>query len=208
VNVAALAGLLALLVGGGVGFPVPEDVTLVGAGVLARTGTIAWWQAVAVGVAGVCTADWMIYLAGRRYGMAVLIHPVVARVVRGEHLATVEDLVRRRGAWAVFAARFVLGTRMATFVSAGAFRMPLAAFAIAEGVGTLLFVSLVVTLGYLFAHQAEHILAGVGRAEHWLVLGGSGLLILALLARTLRARWAAGSPPGPAHPSRRTSSPE
>jgi membrane protein DedA with SNARE-associated domain len=188
VNVAALAGLLALLVGGGVGFPVPEDVTLVGAGLLARTGTIFWWQAVAVGVAGVCTADWIVYLTGRRYGMAVLTHPVVARVVRGEHLATVEDLVRRRGAWAVFAARFVLGTRMATFVSAGAFRMPLATFAIAEGVGTLLFVSLVVTLGYLFAHQTERILAGVGRAEHWLVLGGSGLLIATLLGRAVRAR--------------------
>lgn len=205
VNVAALAGLLALLVGGGVGLPVPEDVTLVGAGLLARTGTITPWQAVVVGAAGVWTADWIVYLAGRRYGLAVLTHPIVARVVRGEHLAAIEGLVRRRGAWAVFAARFVLGTRVATFASAGAFRMPLAAFAIAEGVGTLLFVSLLVTLGYLFAHQAERIMAGVGRVEHWLVLGGAGILIVALLGRTLRARWAAG---GPRAPARGPSSPE
>ena len=185
----ALAALLALLVAGGLGFPVPEDVTLVGAGLLARRSTVPLWQPIAAGVVGVCVADWILFLAGRRYGSAAVAHPRFARLVPREHLATVEDLVRRRGAWAVFVARFVLGTRIATFLSAGTFGMAVPAFAVAEAAGTLIFVSGMVTLGYLFAHQAERIVADVGHAEHWLVLAG---LVAIGLCWALRA--AAGGP--------------
>ncbi|HWP67541.1 MAG TPA: DedA family protein [Candidatus Limnocylindria bacterium] len=147
---AALAGVFLLLLAGGVGFPMPEDVTLLGAGMLARGGPVAVWQAVVVGIAGVCLADWMLYLAGRRYGAMVIGHPLVARVVRREHVDAVDAVVRRRGALAVFLARFVLGTRLATSLSAAAFGVPALAFAVADGAGSTLFVSAMVTLGYLF----------------------------------------------------------
>jgi membrane protein DedA with SNARE-associated domain len=169
---AALAGLLVLVVAGGVGFPIPEDMTLVGGGLLARRDNGALWPVIAVGGVGVCAADWILFLAGRRYGTAVMGHPRLARVLAREHLAAVEDLVRRRGAWAVFLARFVLGTRIATFVSAGTFGMALPVFALAEAAGTAIFVSAMVTLGYVFADQAERVVAEVGHAEHWLVLAG------------------------------------
>jgi membrane protein DedA with SNARE-associated domain len=185
---ATLAGLFALLVAGGVGFPVPEDVTLVGSGVLARSGGVPFGAVVAVGIAGVCTADWILYLLGRRYGLAVTSHPLVARVVHPAQLATVEDVVRRRGAVAVFLARFVLGTRMATFLSAGAFGMPAPAFAVAEGAGTALFVTATVTLGHLFAHQALRTMAEVERAEHWLGLGVLAALVAGILWRAVAAR--------------------
>jgi membrane protein DedA with SNARE-associated domain len=96
----------------------------------------------------------------------------------------------------VFLARFVLGTRIATFLSAGTFGMSASAFAIAEATGTILFVSAMVTLGYLFAHQAERVAAEVGRAEHWLVLGGLLALALWVVLRALGARWFSG-PPSP-----------
>jgi membrane protein DedA with SNARE-associated domain len=59
-----------------------------------------------------------------------------------------------------------------------------------------LFVSALVTLGYLFAHQAERALAEVGRAEHWLVLAGLVALALWVVLRALAARWFA-DPPSP-----------
>jgi membrane protein DedA with SNARE-associated domain len=188
-SLATLGGLLVLLIAGGIGFPVPEDVTLVGAGLLARSGDVTLASAIAVGIAGVCTADWIIYLAGRRYGDDVVHHPWIARLLRREHLAAIEALVERRGAWAVFLARFVLGTRLATFLSAGTFGMPPAVFALAEGAGSVIFASAMVTLGYLFAHQAERIAAEVGRTEHWLVLGGLAALALVLVLRAVAGRW-------------------
>jgi membrane protein DedA with SNARE-associated domain len=180
-----LASLFVLLVAGGVGFPLPEDVTLVGSGLLARSGSVAMWQVAAVGVAAVCLADWILYLAGRRYGAGVVRHPMFARVLRREHVDAVEALVRRHGAWGVFLARFVLGTRIATFLSAGTFGVPAPAFAVAEGAGAVLFVSAMVTLGYLFAHQAARVATEVGHAEHWLVLGGLAAIIGGLIARAI-----------------------
>ena len=187
-TIATLAGVLLLLVAGGVGFPMPEDMTLVGAGALTRTGSVALWQVIGVGVVGVGIGDWILYLAGRRYGSTVLSHPFIARMVRRERLAPVAAFVQRRGAWAVFAARFVFGTRMATFLSAGTFGMPVPAFALAEGSGTTLFVVAMVTLGHVFAHEAERMLADVGHVEHWLVLGGLALVIAILVIRTLSGR--------------------
>ena len=184
----ALASLFVLLVAGGVGFPIPEDVTLVGGGLLVRSGSVAMWQVLAVGIAAVCLADWILYLAGRRYGAGVVRHPTIARVVRRERVETVEALVRRRGAWAVFLARFIFGTRIATFLSAGTFGVPAPAFAVAEAAGTTLFVSAMVTLGYLFAHQAERVAAEVGHAEHWLVLGGLAAIIAGLVVRAVAER--------------------
>jgi len=193
---ATLAGMFVLLLAGGVGFPVPEDLTLLGGGILVRSGSLSLWQAIVTGIAGVCVADWVLYLAGRRYGPTAVRHPLVARVLRREHIEAVDAVVRRRGAWAVFLARFVLGTRIATFLSAGTFGMSASAFAIAEATGTILFVSAMVTLGYLFAHQAERVAAEVGRAEHWLVLGGLLALALWVVLRALGARWFSG-PPSP-----------
>jgi membrane protein DedA with SNARE-associated domain len=192
-----LASLFVLLVAGGVGFPIPEDVTLVGGGLLVRSGSVGMWQVVVVGVAAVCLADWILYLAGRRYGAGVVRHPMLARVLRREHVDAVEALVRRHGAWGVFLARFVLGTRIATFFSAGTFGVPAPAFAVAEGAGAVLFVSAMVTLGYLFAHQAARVAAGVGHVEHWLVLGGLAAIIAGLVGRAIVERSGSASTRAP-----------
>src|SRR5262249_38363817 len=127
---ATLALVFATLIAGGLGFPIPEDVTLVGSGLLARSGSVALWQGIAVGIVGVCAGDWILYWAGRRYGASMLQHRWIARVVRPDQLATVRDVVQQRGALAVFLARFVLGTRIVTFLSAGAFGMAKLPFAV------------------------------------------------------------------------------
>ena len=192
-SAATLAGVFLLLIVGGVGFPIPEDVTLLGCGILARGGSVSLWQVIAVGIVGVSLADWIVYLTGRRYGPAVVRHPLVARVLRREHVDAVDTAVRRHGAWAVFVARFVFGARIATFLSAGTFGVSVAAFAVAEAAGTVLFVSAMVTLGYVFAHEAERVAAEVGRAEHWILLGGLVALAVGVVLRVLAARWFSGS---------------
>ncbi|TMB48984.1 MAG: DedA family protein, partial [Deltaproteobacteria bacterium] len=62
---ATLTGLFLLLVGGGIGLPLPEDLTLLAAGVLAHQHVLRLREVIAVGFAGVVSADWIIYLAGR-----------------------------------------------------------------------------------------------------------------------------------------------
>jgi membrane protein DedA with SNARE-associated domain len=203
---ATLLGLFVLLVGGGVGLPIPEDVTLIGAGVLAHQGVLGLPAVIAVGFAGVALADWIIYLVGRRYGAELVAHPRLAHLLGAERLESVRDAVARHGARAVFFARFLLGFRIVTFLAAGTFEVAAVRFALAEAAGTAIFVPATVTLGFLFAHHAERVIEHVGRAEHWIVFVGLAGLAIYLGLRALAARTgltgegpprdAVGSPPG------------
>jgi membrane protein DedA with SNARE-associated domain len=206
---ATVAGLVLVLFAGGIGFPFPEDLTLVGAGALAHQHVLRLTDVLVAGFAGVMAADWTLYLVGRRYGAEMIGHPRLARLVGASRIHTVREVVIRHGVRAVFLARFVLGTRIITFVGAGTFGVPAARFAIAEAAGTAIFVPATTTLGFLFADQAMRIAHDVGRAQHWLVLGGLAGLALYLALRA----WATRLPPAgsealtPGAPPRDTEAP-
>lgn len=188
---AAIIVLFGVLVAGGVGFPFPEELTLLGAGALAKSGPLRLSEVVLAGLAGVITADWILYGIGRCYGAGIVGHPRLGRLLGLHRIDTVRGMVLRHHSRAVFFARFVLGTRIVTYVAAGTFGVSAIRFALAEGAAAAIFVPAMATFGYLFADRALRIAHGVGRAEHWLVLGG--LLGLALYLLALRA-WAARTP--------------
>jgi membrane protein DedA with SNARE-associated domain len=183
-----LLGLFVVLVAGGLGFPVPEDVALMGAGVLAHQGVVGIAAVLAVGMAGVCGGDWLVYLAGRRYGADMVRHPRLARLFSASRVEAVHEAIDRHGMRAVFFARFVLGFRIVTFLAAGTFGVPAPRFAIAEAAGSAIFVPATVTLGYLFADRAVKILHDVGQAERWLLLLGVIGIGLYLGLRALAGR--------------------
>jgi membrane protein DedA with SNARE-associated domain len=200
---ATLTGLFVLLVGGGIGLPLPEDLTLLAAGVLARQHLLRLREVIAVGFAGVVCADWIIYLAGRRYGRGIVELPVLARVFGGAaRLDAVRSTVERHGARAVFAARFMLGFRMVTFLAAGTFEVSAYRFALAEAAGSAIFVPAMATLGYLFSDRAERLAHDIGRVQHWLVLLGLLALTLYLGLRAWIGRTGLGGegPAGPESP--------
>jgi len=206
---AKLAGLFLLLVAGGIGLPFPEDLTLVGAGALAEQRILWLPDVIAVGFAGVVAADWIVYFFGRRYGAGIVTHPRLARLFGADRLEAVRDVVLRRGAQAVFLARFMFGLRLVTFLSAGTFGVSAPRFAVAEAAASAIYVPAMATLGFLFAHQAMRVAENVHRIERWLVLLGLvGLaLYLALRARAARdltaatpPRDGAAAPPDPPPP--------
>jgi membrane protein DedA with SNARE-associated domain len=184
--------MLLLLLGGGVGLPLPEDLTLLAAGVLAHQHVLQLRDVIVVGFAGVVCADWIIYLVGRRYGREIVRLPMLARLVGADRIDAVRSTVERHGARAVFAARFVLGFRIATFFAAGAFHVPAYKFALGEAAGSAVFVPAMVTLGFLFSGQAERIAHDVSRVRHWLLLVGLVGVVLYLGLRAWAGRTGLG----------------
>jgi membrane protein DedA with SNARE-associated domain len=180
-----LTGLFLILVGGGIGLPFPEDLTLLAAGVLAHQHVFGLRDVIAIGFVGVVTADWIIYLVGRRYGRGIVEHRLLARLLSAARVDAVRSAVERHGARAVFAARFMLGFRIATFLAAGTFRIPAYKFAVAEAAGSAIFVPAMATLGFLFSDRAERIARDAGRVQHWLVMIG----LLALVAYLALRAW-------------------
>ena len=196
---ASLIGLFFVLLGGGIGLPLPEDITLLAAGALAHQHVFKLRYVILVGFIAVVCADWIIYLAGRRYGRGIVALPVLARLFGAARLDAVQGAIERHGTRAVFAARFVLGFRMATFLAAGTFRVPAHRFGLAEAAGTAIFVPAMATLGYLFSDRAERVLRNIGRAQHWLVLVGLVALALYLGLRAWMGRTGLGGE-GPVTP--------
>jgi membrane protein DedA with SNARE-associated domain len=188
---ATIIVLFVALVAGGIGFPLPEELSLVGAGALAQPGLLRLTDVVLAGFAGVVTADWMLYGIGRWYGAEIVGYPRFGRLLGVHRIDAVRGAVMRHQARTVFFARFVVGTRIVTFLAAGTFGVSAVRFALAEVAGAAIFVPAMVTFGYLFADRALRIVHGAGRVEHWLVLGG--LIGLALYLLALRT-WAAGAP--------------
>ena len=158
---------------------------------------------VVVGFAGVVTADWVLYGIGRCYGAEVVGHPRIGRLFGVHSIDAVRGAMMRHQARAVFFARFVLGTRVVTFLAAGTFGVSAVRFALAEAAGSAIFVPAMATFGYLFADRALPIVHGAGRLEHWLVLGR---LIGLALYLALRA-WAARVPLDDGGPLRSTAPP-
>jgi membrane protein DedA with SNARE-associated domain len=181
-----------LLVAGGIGFPLPEDLTLLGAGVLAHERVLDLRAAITVGFLGVVVADWIIYLVGRRYGRAIVKHPFLARLFGASRVDAVRQAVERHGARAVFAARFVLGFRIATFFAAGSFHVPVIPFAIAEAGAAAIFVPAMVTLGFLFSDQVDRVARNASRVQHWVLLIGLVGLALYLALRAWIGRTGLG----------------
>jgi membrane protein DedA with SNARE-associated domain len=188
---ATIIVLFVVLVAGGVGLPFPEDLTLLGAGALAQPGLLRLTDVVLAGFAGVVTADWILYGIGRCYGAGIVGPARLGSLLGAHRIGAVRGAVMRHQARAVFFARFVLGTRIVTFLAAGTFGVSAVRFALAEAAGSAIFVPAMATFGYLFADRALRIVHGAGRVEHWLVLGG--LIGLGLYLLALRA-WAARTP--------------
>jgi len=188
---ATIVVLVVVLVAGGVGLPFPEDLTLLAAGALAQPGLVRLTDVVLAGFAGVVAADWILYGLGRWYGAGIVGHPRLGRLLGVHRIDAVRGALMRHQARVVFFARFVLGTRIVTFLAAGTFGVSAVRFALAEAAGSAIFVPAMATFGYLFADRALRIVHGAGRAQHWLVLGG--LVGLALYLLALRG-WAARAP--------------
>src|SRR5688572_7159069 len=74
---AAVFGMLFIC---GLGVPLPEDITLIAAGMLASAKSISLTGALIVGYIGVLAGDILLFTIGRKYGRRVFQLPVFNRV--------------------------------------------------------------------------------------------------------------------------------
>jgi membrane protein DedA with SNARE-associated domain len=111
----------------GIGFPVPDEATLIFSGYLASLGFINLWITLAVACAGLVAADMAGYMAGRYAG------DMLARLMaRSRHAGAAyrkaSDLFGRHGDKIVTLSRPLFGVRVAVPVFAGHAGMPLKKF--------------------------------------------------------------------------------
>ena len=180
-------GILAALLLGSLGVPIPEEMPIVAAGILSHEGLARWWLALPVCVLGVLAGDVVLYWAGRRWGERLLRWRLVRHVLTRARADWLKAAYREHAMKTVAMARHVTGLRAAAFLTAGIARVPFWKFILADAAAAAVSVPLAFGLAYFFTHQIDAILADVHRVERWLAL--AGLVVVAGGLVVYAARW-------------------
>lgn len=156
-----------------IGVVVPGEIAVLIGGVAAHGGALPLWAVILAAIAGAVTGDQVGYLLGRHFGPRLL-ERLPARLRRSDNPDRARDLLRRRGAPAVAAARWVAVLRAIVPGLAGTSGMTHARFTVANVVGGALWATTIAVLGYA-AGQSYRVL------EERLGLGGELLLGVVVL---------------------------
>ncbi|WP_035795026.1 DedA family protein [Kitasatospora mediocidica] len=184
--------LVGLIIGvESIGIPLPGEIALVSAGLLASKGTV---NPVLVGlcaVAGAVIGDSIGYAIGRKGGK-----PLFEKLGRKfpahfgpDHLATAERAFNRWGMWAVFFGRFIALLRIFAGPLAGALRMPYWKFLIANVLGGVIWAGGTTVAVYYAGKVVEKYL----QSFSWVALvlavlaGATSALVLKRRAARMRA---------------------
>lgn len=143
-----LWGPFLILLACGLGVPVPEDIVLIVAGVLASEGGRDWVPVAAVMYVGVLSGDSMIFLAGRFFGTRLLALAWVRSLFSAAKQEKVESFFERHGAKGLFLGRFLPGLRAPIYFSAGSMKVGYLKFLLLDGFAALISVPVFVWLGH------------------------------------------------------------
>jgi len=163
-------GVFLILFVAGLGVPIPEELPIMAGGVLAHEGVVRWWLMLPVCVLGVLSGDVVLYWIGRHWGERVLSWRAVRFVMSREREESLKAAYRRHGVKIVFTARHVMGLRAAAFLTAGIARVPFGKFLAVDAAAAMVGVPVSFGLAFFFTDQLEAIIAGVHRAERWVVI--------------------------------------
>lgn len=161
--------------------PIPSEITLGFAGVLAGQGRLSLAVVIVIGTAAELAGSLVAYSVGRRGG-----RPLVDRVGRylliGPHdLDRAERWLAGRGEWAVAVGRALPVVRAFASVAAGIGQMRLRQFAIFSFLGTLVYVVAMSLIGYGVGsnwHRVAHDFSLAGYAILAVIVIGIAALAL------------------------------
>ena len=141
------------------GLPMPEEISLLAIGALAKGGSAHWTIALLVGFAGVTIGDIIAWYMGRKVGLEPT--GFVSRLIGENQIKDIEQFYRKWGDWAIVIARQIPGSRFPTFFFAGASAIPLGRFCLIDGLAALVTTNLYFWLGYGFADNMKTVMSNV-----------------------------------------------
>jgi membrane protein DedA with SNARE-associated domain len=176
------AAILAVVLLGNLGLPVPEETILLLAGYLVWDGHLDLGLVVSISIVGAVGGDCLGYWMGRRYGPAMVERYAERLLITPERFRKMCAFVVTHGAVGIVLARFLPGIRFMAGPIAGTAGIRFPAFLLPNILGAVVFVPVMVGLGYAaglgLAGRLEGIERVVGQIEYLiLALGGGGVLI-------------------------------
>ena len=168
-------GIFLLLILGEIGFPFPEDATLILSGFLTAHEVIKPLPAFSVVYLGLLITDFSLYVVGKKYGRSIVEHKRFHKIISPDRLSKLEEKFEKWGGLVIFLGRHVWGLRAQIFLVAGVMKMSAIKFLMADGIAAFFTIALWGGIGYLGGNSLQVLKKDVTRIEH------IGVVVLVLL---------------------------
>lgn len=146
----------------GLGVPIPEDITIISAGVISALGACNPYWMVVVCYLGVITGDSLMYLLGKCFGDKMMKNRYFRRFLTPDLVARVHALFARYNKRVLFFARFMPGLRAPIYILAGMNqKIRFVQFLIIDSIATLVSAPLLVYLGFYGASNADWLMSKI-----------------------------------------------
>ncbi len=180
--------MLAALLLGGLGFPIPEDLALLTAGYLFWRGDYSLWALVPICIFGILAGDCTLYWFGRKFGTHITEHRFLSHALTPPRLARVRGYFARHGEKTVLVARLLAGARGFFFITAGIIRMTFWRFLAIDSVGATAATAGWLFLGWRFGAHIDRVRHVVRHVEHVAVLVVVAIVVAWIVHRLVRRR--------------------
>ena len=180
----------------GLGLPLPEEVSLLGSGVLLHREQVEFLPITVICATAILIGDSVPFWLGRKYGLAALQVKWISRIVHPERFARLQKRFEEHGNWATFVCRFFAGVRIPGYFVAGMMGMSYPRFILLDALGVVISVPISIWLGQLFADQVDTLKDRMD--DFHLILAfmvASLVLIIFLRGLTKRANRGGENPP-------------
>jgi membrane protein DedA with SNARE-associated domain len=151
------SGILILMLLESTVFPIPSELVMIPAGVLAAQGRMNPFLAVFMGILGSLLGALINYWVGRKLGKPVLDRYGKYVLLPPHRMARVERFFLRHGEISTFTGRLILGVRHLISIPAGLARMNLGRFVFFTIAGSGIWVSILTVLGYIAGRELERV---------------------------------------------------
>ncbi|MCS6864359.1 MAG: DedA family protein [Gemmataceae bacterium] len=192
-------GVFLALLAAGFGFPIPEELPVITAGILVghEDTSLSWYIMLPVVMAGVVIGDGVLYAAGRIWGRRLLDIGFIRRhFVPLEKQEQIEKNFAERGIWVLLGARLLPGIRTPIFIMAGVLRVPLGRFLLADAIYAIPLVNLLFWLSYLLTDQVLEIFNKINEYRPLVVVAVLSAIAGALIQKYILSRpVSTGDPP-------------
>jgi membrane protein DedA with SNARE-associated domain len=158
-----------------------SSTAMITMGALARIGDASLVVAVLAAIPGLMMFDWVFWWAGKRWGKRVIDiflgnHPKAA-----QRTARLERLIHRFGWVAIVIAYFQPVPNVLIYAAAGWTGMRLITFLVLDVIGSLLWIGLMVGLGYAIGQSAVDVAHAISHYALWATIA----LVLAVIGRQM-----------------------
>lgn len=173
----AYAAVFGVLLICGLGVPIPEDITLLAAGILSSLGKMSLVGAITVGLVGVLAGDGFLFFMGRTFGYRVFKLPLFRTYFTEERIHAAREKVLNNSRFICFTARFLPGLRAPIYLTSGVMGVSPFTFFALDGGAALISVPIWVVLGWWFGNNIDNALAIAKEIQMYLLIGVAFLIL-------------------------------